>query len=493
MIDNQTLSSIAISAAAVVLAKIVYDRIQDYNDPLSKIPGPPNYPIIGNPGLLRALFRSKRHEYVAQMVEKYGDILRMDFIGPTVFVVNAQEAKRILNSSTFVKSDTVIMKIGIGILNNALFAMPSNDHWKKHRKLLQPAFGPTHLRHAGKVAEDTMKDLDTVIEEKLQGKSGVTLDFTVAFKSVTLDVISMVGFNHSFGSTKKLQEDIEWQWQELENLVSVPIRWRVITPRFLWSLFGVSLHSNFIQTNKKAVFSFLDKLADERIQKINDKTIVQESWDMDILHRLLKQENGFTKEEIYGELLGFFFAGHETTSATMGWALYKICDHPEVEAKLYDEIKSVNLDDPSLVDQLYNYKYLEKFIKEVQRTYSIVNAVQRVAVEDTEIMGYKIPKGTKISVGIASIQMSEKYYKEPHKFNPDRWDEPHVPGAFIPFGDGQHNCIGQKMALIEAKVFLIHLLQKYKFKLAAGFVANGITKPTLRLETLPVIVSKRVQ
>ncbi|KAJ3261488.1 hypothetical protein HK103_005323 [Boothiomyces macroporosus] len=410
MIDNQTLSTIAISASAVLLAKLVYDQIKGFTDPLRKIPGPPRYPLIDDPALIWALFRSKRHEYVDQMVEKYGDVVKMDFIGPAVLVVDANEAKRILNTSQFVKNNSIINRIGIGILNNALFALPTGENWKKHRKLLQPAFGPTHLRHAGKVAEDAMKDLDHVINKKLQGNESTVLDFTIAFKSLTLDVISMVGFNHNFGSTKKLEEDIEW---------------------------------------------------------------------------------GFTKEEIYGELVGFYFAGHETTSATMGWALYELCQHPEIAQKLYQEIKNVNLDDPALVEQLFNYKYLDKFIKEVQRTHSIVNGVQRVAVEDTEILGYKIPKGTRVIVGIASIHMSEKYYKEPHKFNPDRWDEPHVPGSFIPFGDGQHNCIGQKMAIIEAKVFTMHLLQNYNFKLVDGFKANGITRPTLRLEHLPVIISKK--
>lgn len=125
-------------------------------------------------------------------------------------VVDANEAKRILNTSQFVKNNSIINRIGIGILNNALFALPTDENWKKHRKLLQPAFGPTHLRHAGKVAEDAMKDLDHVINKKLQGNESTVLDFTIAFKSLTLDVISMVGFNHNFGSTKKLEEDIEW-------------------------------------------------------------------------------------------------------------------------------------------------------------------------------------------------------------------------------------------------------------------------------------------
>ncbi|KAJ3268402.1 hypothetical protein HDV01_003065 [Terramyces sp. JEL0728] len=466
---NKYIATIAIAGSAAVIVKVIYDQAIEYFGPLSKIPGPKAYPIVKNPSLIHLMITGKRQEYFLKMAGIYGDIFKLC---PTVYIVDAEQAKRILKSSGFVKSDLFVKTIAVGLLDNALFQL-EGPVWKQHRKLIQPAFAPLHLRHAGQVAHQTMKDFDLV----LAGKSEI--EFTTAFKSITLDIISVVAFGHNFGATSKLKDNIEWHWKELEEFTFGPIKWRVIFPRFMWGLIGVSTSSTFVQKNRKKLFDFFDNLASQSNGKEN------------VLARLLQEENGFTKEEMYGELIGFYFAGHETTAATLTWSLYMVCQHKQIAERLYDEVKEFELENSSKVELLNDLKYLDKFTKEVLRMYPIFDGLDRKCLDDIELLGYSIPRNTMITILICAIHMSEKYYTDPQVFNPDRWDDPHVPGSYLPFGDGPHNCIGQKMALIEVKVIIIHLLQKYRFELADDFVARPVTRTGYTLENLPVRVSRR--
>ncbi|KAJ3314414.1 hypothetical protein HDV04_000376 [Boothiomyces sp. JEL0838] len=475
--------------ATFFAAKYFYGLYKRSKSPLHKLPGPTVYPIIANPPAILSLIKGKNYQHIQQLVAKYGDIFWTDFIGEIVVISDPTEVKRLLNSSTFErKNDKFTALLMEGLLDNALFALPSGDEWKKHRKLLQPGFGPTHLRHTGAISESVLLDFDSVVDSKLEKDSKTVIDFSTAFRSITLDVISQVAFGHKFGAALNLKNDIEWTWKEMDDYLSKPMFLRLILPKFLWNLVGIAPTSPSLLQKKRVLFDFFDRLKQERLEKINKST---DKWDMDVLERLLMEDNGMTKDDLYGELLGFFFAGHETTSGTLGFLLYKVIDEPLLGERLYNEIRDFDLKDPAAVENLSKLQFLDHFLKEVQRMYPIVGVISRCVVQDTEISGYTIPKGTIVAAAIGAMQSSPKYFKDPLIFNPDRWDHPIVPGSFMPFGDGPHNCIGQKMAVIEAKFVIIHLLQKYKFELPSGYKPNIITRPTLRIPTLPVTISKR--
>ncbi|KAJ3319657.1 hypothetical protein HDV06_006150 [Boothiomyces sp. JEL0866] len=461
MKDSDYAQIAIVSIVSIALSKCIYDWLK--KDPLDEIPGPPTYPVIKNPTEIIALVRGKQHEFNIQMAQKYGPIY-YDRMRSAVVVSDASEAHRIFNTDEFARNQFLLKSVVEGLFDNALFTLPTGDTWHKHRSLLQLAFGPTHLKHSAAAAELAMKDLDFVIEEKMGNGSQLTLNFSMVFKSLTLDVISMVAFGHKFGATLELKNNIQWKWKEMEDFILKPMICRNLVKK------------------KARLHEFIDRLASKRVELIKSKNGLVENWDMDVLHTLIHEEHGFTKDEMYGELLGFFFAGHESTSGTLGWVLYKICTS-EYSDRLYNEVKDFDLDDENI--------FLDKFIKEVQRLYPIVSTLNRYATQDTMISGYNIPKGTLITIALGAIHVNPKYYPEPMTFNPDRWNTAPTPGSYIPFSDGPHTCIGRHMALTKAKLITIHLLQKYKFELPTGFVANGISRPTLRLASLPVIVTKR--
>ncbi|KAJ3272561.1 RNA polymerase C-22 sterol desaturase [Terramyces sp. JEL0728] len=356
MKEGDTTQIILVSIAAYVATKYFYDWYKRSKSPLYKLPSPPTYPIIKNPQLLLAIIKGKNYLQVQKLVQTYGDIFTLDFLGESVILSDPTEVKRLFNSDTFErKNDLFTTTLMEGLLDNALFSLPTGEEWKKHRKLLQPGFGPSHLRHAGAVAELAMKDFDSVIDSKLAAQYA-EINFSIAFKSITLDVISMVAFGHKFGATLQLKDNIEWNWKEMDDYVSGPMLWRLVLPKFLWNLAGIAGSSPSLVKKREKLFAFFKELKQERLTKIQSGN-KQDKWDMDVLHRLLLEDNGMTEEEMYGELLGFFFAGHETTTGTLGWSLFKICDEPLLEQKLHEEVKDFDLDSPSVVENLSNLRY----------------------------------------------------------------------------------------------------------------------------------------
>ena len=64
-------------------------------------------------------------------------------------------------------------------------------------------------------------------------------------------------------------------------------------------------------------------------------------------------------------------------------------------------------------------------------------------------------------MSIAALHQDPELWPNPTNFDPDRFLKPITPGSFLPFGDGPHNCIGFKLALIEVKIFLLEMLNAF--------------------------------
>ncbi|CAF1341978.1 unnamed protein product [Rotaria sordida] len=141
-----------------------------------------------------------------------------------------------------------------------------------------------------------------------------------------------------------------------------------------------------------------------------------------------------------------FVAGTETTSTTLAFCTYVLATHPDVQQKLQDEIDanvgdSAQLSTYEIVD---NLKYLDMFIKEVNRMFPIVPIViNRLCVRDTTIGQYTIKEGTIVQPDVYSIHYDADLWGpvDPYKFHPERHAVKRHPLAYLPFGAGPRNCV----------------------------------------------------
>ena len=170
-------------------------------------------------------------------------------------------------------------------------------------------------------------------------------------------------------------------------------------------------------------------------------------------------------EGIREEVDTFMFEGHDTTAAGISWALYHLGQNPIVLMKLQAEFDVVSQKDGDLIDNILECKYLEYVIKEALRLHPPVPVYARVLDKDIVVNGNTIPKGTDIGIYTIALHMNPDYWDDPGAFNPDRFaDEKFLkrnPYCYLPFSVGPRNCIGQKFAMLEAKIVLYHIAYNF--------------------------------
>jgi len=185
--------------------------------------------------------------------------------------------------------------------------------------------------------------------------------------------------------------------------------------------------------------------------------------------------------QLRDEVMTLFLAGHETTALALSWSWYLLATHPEAEAKFHAEIDEVLQGRVPTVDDLRKLTYTEMIAKEAMRLYPPAYAVGREALEDTEIGGFRVPKGSQVFAFQWVTQRDERYFERPDKFEPERWtperSERLPKYAYFPFGGGPRQCIGNYFAMMEVVLLLATIGQRFRFSLA----------PNHKVEVLPVL------
>ena len=182
------------------------------------------------------------------------------------------------------------------------------------------------------------------------------------------------------------------------------------------------------------------------------------------------QGNEFDDKSLRSQLLTLFFAGHETSSTSLTWIHYLLDRHPDVRTKLRGEAAAVIGGRVPAAEDVDRLDYVEQVINESLRLYSPIHSLSRVALEDDTLGGYAIPAGATLYVSLYAVHRLAKLWPDPHRFDPERFapqacaDRPRF--TFIPFAAGHRNCIGGAMAMIELKLVVAQLAQRYELHLA---------------------------
>jgi cytochrome P450 len=199
-----------------------------------------------------------------------------------------------------------------------------------------------------------------------------------------------------------------------------------------------------------------------------------------------RDEDGsrLSPRQVRDQVMTLMFAGHDTTALTLTWCWYLLAQHVEVETKLHTELAHVLGGRAPAVDDVPNLHYTAMVVNEVLRLYPPAWGIAREAVEDCEIGGYRVPKGSIVLMSQAVMHRDARYFDDPDSFKPERWANglaKQLPKyAYFPFGGGQRLCIGNGFALMESALLIGTIAQRYRFTLAADHRVEPHAALTLR-------------
>jgi cytochrome P450 len=195
------------------------------------------------------------------------------------------------------------------------------------------------------------------------------------------------------------------------------------------------------------------------------------------------QGDEFDDRSLRDQIMSLFFAGHETTARSLSWIHYLLHEHPDARSKLRAEVDRVlgrRIPTSADLDALI---YTEQVINEALRLYSPIHSISRVALTDDLLGGYHIPAGATIYVSLHATHRLPTLWPEPDRFDPERFRAENVERrprfAFIPFAAGHRNCVGASVAIVELKVAVAMIAQRYELSLAPGERVEGAAGTTM--------------
>jgi cytochrome P450 len=180
----------------------------------------------------------------------------------------------------------------------------------------------------------------------------------------------------------------------------------------------------------------------------------------DVLALLLaaKHEDGspMSETELRDELMTALVAGHETTASQLAWAFMHLAREPAVVARILEELNAGESD-----------TYLTATINETMRRCPVLpNAEPRLVKQPVEIGGVSYPPGVVLIVNAYLVHHDPEIYPDPYAFRPERFLESEggrAPGTYtwLPFGGGRRRCLGASFAMVEMKIVLSAVLERY--------------------------------
>jgi cytochrome P450 len=183
--------------------------------------------------------------------------------------------------------------------------------------------------------------------------------------------------------------------------------------------------------------------------------------------------------QLRNETITFLLAGHETTANALTWTFHLLSRHPEVEERLREEIHSVLGGRRPDLQDVAKLVYTKRVIQEAMRLYPPIWIIERRAIGEDEIAGYKIPAGSSVVISPYALHRHPGFWERPEAFDPSRFESP-PPDAYIPFGAGPRFCIGHEFAMLEARLIVAMVLQAFRLRGVPGHPIEPMPDITLR-------------
>src|SRR5271169_2393644 len=404
-------------------------------------------------------------KYFSGLMREYGDFVSLRVLNFRILLLNHPdhiEDVLVNHPKKFIKGRVLLANkrvFGRGLLTS------DGDFWLRQRRLTQPAF---HRARIAGYASTMVEFTERLLHEWQDGEER---DIHAEMMRLTLQIVGKTLFD---ADVERDAQDIGKSMELLLEL-SANFRRTIFIPHWVPTPTNFRLERAIRQIEKVLYRMIAEKRASGR-----------DSGDLLSMLLAAQDEDGsrMTDQQLRDEAITLFLAGHETTANTLSWTWWLLAQNPAVEAKLHAELRTVLAGRAPSLDDLPKLVYTNHIITESLRLYPPAWGTARTAIEDHEIAGYAVPKGSGVSFAQWTVHRDPRWFDAPEEFRPERWDGDllkRIPRfAYFPFGGGPRQCIGSNFALMEAALILATIAQKFRFSLVEGHPVVPLASITLR-------------
>lgn len=384
--------------------------------------------------------------------------------GDTYFFNHPDFIKEILKDPSIVRTRMITRLFGNGLLAS------DGDHWRCQRRIMQRGIQPASLANVSRVVQVHV-DATVARWEQLSAE-GRTFNVFSEMVRLTLVIVLEAFFSATIDEkldklSSSLGVLVEWFGDVACTQLNIPL---VITPRY-----------------RERFLAALEVVDDVALDVIRAGTTNTRREDLLQILREAECTHGgrpLTERQLRDEFVTMMIAGHETTAVILSWAWYLLSQHPDVEARLHAELDDVLGQELPGMRELEKLTYTQMVVEESMRLYPPVWVIVRKTLAEKRVGDSVLPENTAVVVSPYAMHRHPDFWDNPERFDPERFAPERITaaqrGAFLPFGAGRHLCLGKEVAMLEAKLILAGLAQRFRVRPVPGQSVAPMPAITLR-------------
>jgi cytochrome P450 len=340
-----------ITATALILLTLFYvvwrsiRRRLEAKKPLDGFPMPPNSHWLFGHTLIfpHGLFQDPG--LVVDYTNENGQVGVWLVSRPAIVVTHYEDARAILSAEYARRPPPIVSKHLHFFLGEKNIGLLQGREWKLHRSAVYRSLGPTSLTQSRQAMIDVATTLVTSLKTRMHSERFVELDVQPLMKMVTIDIFAKTTLSTDLEcclhlTTSPIARAFDFLLQELNLRVASPLN----PLNYFYNL--PTLRNRRHLKERTLLRSFLAKLIRERLENRPDtrKDLLSQLLEA---HRDLppgepgKQDTLVSNQALSDTLMSLLFAGYDTTSITLTYALYKLSQNPEIESLCVEEIASL--------------------------------------------------------------------------------------------------------------------------------------------------------
>ncbi|CAK0744791.1 hypothetical protein CVIRNUC_001574 [Coccomyxa viridis] len=472
---------------------------------LAGLPGPQTRHVLGFTDILTS---KEPHRLLLDMAERYGPIFSFRVIHlHLVCITDPAVAMDMLKSPYVDKVRFLYSFLDPFLMGTNMLTGHTDKHWKAVRKGVAPAFSAQHMRSALHSVVECCGALARYMEVQGPRKA---MDVDELLLRESMDVIGRFGFQKDMGAIASLWRPESEANHNVRALLESTEEVVARTKTFMrwWQLWRPDVVAGWVTLGrfKNIIRDLLEHMKSTKLEPGTFADLLMKTKDP-------RTKQLLSDKQLLPEIAALFFAGIDTTGHTGSFCLFLLSQHPEVEAKVVQELQrlglcaSVQRPEPRQLAyaDLAELAYLQAVVKETLRMFPPVAIGQaRLVSADLKLAGgFCLPAGAAALVPHHAMHSTSFNWDKPNEFLPERWlvpgaeyavskkqqmangdisaDDAHAssaalledtegdnrqPKRYIPFAEGPRNCVGQSLAKVSLVATLAVLLSQFSFKLA---------------------------